>query len=81
MLLGISIMIMPDSIVTRFDDTVSEGGSYDESTQGRFKYWNAAFQKAFENPLGVGTGQVRRAMQEKIGIYVDPHNGFLYTFL
>jgi len=79
MLLSMSMIIMPDSVVTRFDDTVSEGGSYDESTQGRFKYWDSAFEIALENPLGVGTGQVRKAMQEKIGKYVDPHNGFLYT--
>jgi O-antigen ligase len=73
------IMLAPDSISTRFDYTKTDSGEYDESTQGRFYYWNAAFQIIKENPLGVGVGQVRGAMQSKIGKHVDPHNGFLYT--
>lgn len=72
-------MLAPDSISTRFDDTKTDSGEYDESTQGRFFYWNAAFEIIKENPLGVGVGQVRGAMQSKIGKHVDPHNGFLYT--
>lgn len=74
-----AFIIAPDSVSTRFDDTKTESGEYDESTKGRFYYWNAAFEIVKENPLGVGVGQVRGAMEKKINKHVDPHNGFLYT--
>ncbi|MEI6825835.1 MAG: O-antigen ligase family protein [Desulfuromonadales bacterium] len=75
----LAVYIAPTSIDSRFDNTRAEGGEYDDSTQGRFFYWEAALKIIKENPLGVGTGQVRGAMQVAIGRYVDPHNGFLYT--
>lgn len=78
-IISIAYILMPNSLDTRFDKTTTESGEFDESTQGRFYYWNAALQIIIENPLGVGVGQMRGAMQSKIGKHVDPHNGFLYT--
>ncbi|RKX88319.1 MAG: hypothetical protein DRP58_00725 [Spirochaetes bacterium] len=70
---------IPKSIVQRFSEIESASGELDESTLGRFSYYEDAFTIIKDHPFfGVGTGQVRAAMKKYYGHYVDPHNGFLY---
>jgi O-antigen ligase len=76
---GLGVYVAPQSITARLDNTRTESGEYDQSTQGRLSYYVAGLEVLKENPLGVGTGQARAAMKRAIGKYVDPHNGFIYT--
>ncbi len=78
-LLGLAYMFMPESIEARFDKTRTESGELDASTQGRLYYYGAALDILLKNPLGIGIGQMRGAMESQIGKHVDPHNAFLYT--
>jgi len=70
---------LPESVTSRFDKTTSETGQLDVTVTGRFYFYESALKIIVENPLGVGTGQVRAAMQRYTSRYVDPHNGILYT--
>lgn len=81
-------LFLPESTRTRFIGSYDESGQFDSSTEGRFFYWNTALKIIKDYPLGVGTGQIRSAMQKYTGgasvytgtgKYVDPHNGFLHT--
>lgn len=78
-LVCLGFLLAPDSVVTRVETTTTASGKLDDSTQGRFVYWQTAMDIIEQNPLGVGIGQVRAAFQYRIGKHVDPHNAFLYT--
>ena len=84
--------VVPQSVMTRIDETTDSKGELDESSRIRFLYSDAAWAIFRDHPLGVGTGQVRAAMSQYVpnlaaddlhgwGAYVDPHNGFLYTLV
>lgn len=76
----VSWFYLPASIITRFSNTTTESGVLDEGSQGRLLYFEKSFQIIKDYPLmGVGTAQIRPAMEKYVGKYVDPHNGFLYT--
>lgn len=75
----ILFITLPQSIKTRFIETTTESGELDQSSQGRVALNLAGFTIAKEHLLGVGTGQLRSAMREYTGNYVDCHNSYLYT--
>ncbi|MGC9195162.1 MAG: O-antigen ligase family protein [Syntrophobacteraceae bacterium] len=82
----VAFAYVPNGVFTRFHDIKSENGKWGASTAGRLDYYDAALQIIEHYPLGVGTGQIRSAMQEytgrakgSMGKHVDPHNGFLYA--
>ena len=79
MLLLILFVAMPQSVKTRFVETRSETGEFDQSSLGRIPLIVAGIDIVKDHPLGVGTGQLRSAMQQYLDKYVDCHNGFLYT--
>lgn len=84
-------VVVPASVMTRVSETTDDEGELDESSSLRFLYSRAAWSVFTHYPFGVGTGQVRPAMAEFIprvatdergyGLYVDPHNGFMYTLV
>jgi len=77
--LVLALPYLPESVQNRFNKITNEYGDFDQSTQGRFYYYSNALELIMAHPLGVGTGQVRGAMEQKTGKFVDPHNGYLYT--
>ncbi|HBY01499.1 MAG TPA: hypothetical protein DEG92_02980 [Rikenellaceae bacterium] len=77
--ISIAHVLMPESLNSRFVNTRTEIGEFDESTQGRFYYWESALEIFLKNPMGIGVGQMRGAMESRIGKNVDPHNSFLQT--
>ncbi len=99
-IVGMGILLLPQSMMTRFEETTNEEGTLDESSTTRLLYSRTAWTIFRDHPLGVGTGQVRYAMSaylpgfldaktlakggaygKAFNLFVDPHNGFLYTLL
>lgn len=76
----IVVSFMPASVMTRFYETKTETGELDEGTLGRLVYYSTALEIFKDYPIvGIGTAQIRPAMEKHIDKYVDPHNGILYT--
>lgn len=74
------LALLPESTRTRFDQTVDDEGRVDESTEGRLRYYEMAWEVFLDHPIGVGTGQTRAAMEQYLH-RVDTHNAFLQTLV
>jgi O-antigen ligase len=79
-----AVYMLPQSTLTRIDLTTDAKGQLDSSAAGRLLYYRAALDLSKDYPFGVGTGNIRPAMEHYLHPYgkyvaVDPHNSFLYA--
>lgn len=78
-----AFLLLPQSTMTRFQQTQDVEGQLDTSSMQRFTYYEAAWKAFSRHPMGAGTGQAPQAMKWALnwnGV-VDPHNGFLQTLI
>jgi len=69
-------VLMPASVVERFDSTTIEQGKRDESTEMRFEFWAIAWQNFTEHPL-LGSGFNTFHHAEINPHQMDAHNFFM----
>ncbi|HEY2395352.1 MAG TPA: O-antigen ligase family protein [Rudaea sp.] len=69
-------MLMPESVVERFDSTTIEEGKRDESTQMRFEFWQIAWDNFAAHPL-IGSGYHTFHHPEINPHGMDTHNFFM----
>lgn len=69
-------MVLPNSVMERFDSIALEPGSRDESTERRFQFWEVARQQVARHPM-LGTGFHSFQHAEINPMRTDTHNFFL----
>ncbi len=69
-------VLLPNSVMERFDSIAVESGTRDESTELRFAFWEVAREQVSRNPM-LGTGFHSFQHAEVNPLRTDTHNFFL----